>query len=152
MEHCHSLHRPTGSLFAASTAYIRPVDMTLQTALPMMIAAVAGLLQAHPVSFLVYVVLRVGESTINHCGHDTWIINLITLKLLSFRASVQHHDEHHHLSNYARNAKNYGENLVIWDWVSGALRPAVLSAITIKAKWKAVLALILCEYEMRNAW
>jgi len=131
-KHCHSLHHSIGTPSAASTAYIHPVDMTLQTALPMMIAAVV--VQAHPLSFLVYVVLRVGESTINHCGHDSWIINLITLKILPFRASVQHHDEHHHFSNYARNAKNYGENFVIWDWAFGTLRPAVLSATAKKVK------------------
>jgi len=121
--HCHSLHHSIRTPSVASTAYIHPVDMTLQTALPMMVAAVA--VQAHPISFLIYVLLRVGESSLNHCGHDSWVLNLLTLKGLPGRASVQHHDEHHHYSNYARNAKNYGENFVIWDWIFGTLRPSM---------------------------
>jgi len=129
-KHCHSLHHSIGTPSVASTAYIHPVDMTLQTALPMMIAAV--LVRAHPISFIVYILVRVGESSLNHCGHDSWVLNALTLKLLPFRASVRHHDEHHRYSNYARNAKNYGENFVIWDWLFGSLRQSTSASASAK--------------------
>lgn len=46
---------------------------------------------------------------------------LIFFQVLPFRAGVKHHDAHHHFSNYAGNAKNYGESFWIWDWLFGTL-------------------------------
>ena len=31
------------------------------------------------------------------------------------------HDAHHKYSNYAENAKNFGENFLLWDWAFGTL-------------------------------
>ncbi len=127
-ENFHSIHHKIDTPSVSSTAYIHFVDMTLQTAFPMMIASM--IVQAHPVSFVIYVLTRVGENTFNHCGYDNWLINLLTLKFLPGKAGVKHHDEHHHFSNYSRNAKNYAESFIIWDWLFGTLRPSTISTKT----------------------
>lgn len=116
----HSVHHSIDTPTVASTAYIHAIDMTLQTALPMMIAAVCA--QAHPISFLFYIFARVGENAINHCGYNHWLINLVSLKFMPLKASVKHHDQHHKYSNYGGNAKNYAENWMIWDWLFGTYR------------------------------
>jgi sterol desaturase/sphingolipid hydroxylase (fatty acid hydroxylase superfamily) len=119
-KHYHSVHHSIDTPCVSSTAYIDAIDMTLQTALPMMLAAVAS--QAHPVSFLIYIFARVGENALNHCGYDHWLINFVSLKWLPGKASVRHHDQHHKYSNYGPNAKNYAENYIFWDWLFGTLR------------------------------
>jgi sterol desaturase/sphingolipid hydroxylase (fatty acid hydroxylase superfamily) len=57
---------------------------------------------------------------------DCWWINILSLKCLPGRASVAHHDAHHRFSNYSRNAKNYGESFVFWDWAFGTLSNTAL--------------------------
>ena len=103
------------------TLYIHTVDATLQGALPIILAAV--IISPHPLTLYTYIFLRIAENVINHSGLQNWVIDLITLKFLPLRASVAHHDAHHKYSNYDRNAKNYAENWVIWDFLFGTLRP-----------------------------
>jgi len=119
-KNCHSVHHSIDTPSAVSVAYIHPVDATLQGSLPMLLAVLA--VQAHPVSMAVYFFFRIGENTLNHCGCDHWLLNLVTLKSLPLRASIQHHDEHHKYSGYSGKAKNFAENFIIWDWMFGTLR------------------------------
>jgi len=113
----HSIDTPT----PASTVYIDPLDSFLQGSLPMMIAAVC--VQPHPITFTLYVFSRVFQNTVNHSGMDHPFLNLICLRYTILgRAKVKHHDLHHRFSNYARNAKNYGEMFWVWDWMFGTLR------------------------------
>lgn len=57
----------------------------------------------------------------NHCGLESGLLTLLSLKWLPGRASAGFHDYHHRNSNYARNAKNYGENFWLWDHAFGTL-------------------------------
>jgi sterol desaturase/sphingolipid hydroxylase (fatty acid hydroxylase superfamily) len=52
---------------------------------------------------------------------DCFALDLLTLKFIPGRAKVKHHDRHHKFSNYEKNAKNFGENFWIWDWMFGTL-------------------------------
>ena len=45
----------------------------------MLIAGVV--LDVHPLVFAFYVMARVGENVVNHCGLDNFFINLLTLKV-----------------------------------------------------------------------
>jgi sterol desaturase/sphingolipid hydroxylase (fatty acid hydroxylase superfamily) len=63
--------------------------------------------------------VRVGENVLNHCGLDSPILTLLSLKFLPLRASPAFHDYHHRHSNYAGHAKNYAENFVVWDILFG---------------------------------
>eukprot|EP00878_Enallax_costatus_P043042 GHUV01050652.1.p2 GENE.GHUV01050652.1~~GHUV01050652.1.p2 ORF type:complete len:104 (+),score=4.89 GHUV01050652.1:360-671(+) len=71
------------------------------------------------------------ENGLNHSGLDSWLLDLVTLKSLTFRAPASFHDAHHKFSNHAHNAKNYGESLWLWDWMFGTT-----SLLTGKAAWK----------------
>ena len=64
----------------------------------------------HPVTFNIYVALRIAENVLNHSGLDDRLVDLVTLKFLPGRARIAHHDYHHLNSNYGANAKNFGEN------------------------------------------
>jgi sterol desaturase/sphingolipid hydroxylase (fatty acid hydroxylase superfamily) len=67
---CHSVHHTIGSPTPVSTIYIDSIDMTLQGGLPILCAAAAAGLAGwlHPVTFYVFVMLRVGENVCNHSG------------------------------------------------------------------------------------
>jgi sterol desaturase/sphingolipid hydroxylase (fatty acid hydroxylase superfamily) len=121
-KHFHSIHHQIDTPKAYSVAYIHPVDAFLQGALPILLAGICA--QCHPFCFCFYVFTRVAENTINHCGYDHWLINVIFLKILPFRASIRHHDEHHKFSK-SGGGKNFGENYVIWDWIFKTLRPPI---------------------------
>jgi hypothetical protein len=86
-----------------STVCIDAIDATLQAGLPLILAAV--ICQPHAFVYYVYVAMRLSENVVNHSGLDHWLLNLITLKFLPFRAGVEHHDSHHRFSNYEKNAK-----------------------------------------------
>ena len=85
-----------------------------------MILATA-LVRPHPLTYNVYIALRIGENVLNHSGLDSWVVDVLSLKFLPGRARIAHHDYHHYYSNYSRNAKNYGENFWLWDWAFGTL-------------------------------
>jgi len=119
-ENFHSVHHRIATPTAVSTAYIDPIDMTLQSSLPTLLAMV--LTQSHPVTFAIFAFSRVAENTFNHCGLDSTLINVVSLKFLPFRAAIKHHDEHHKFSGYSGNAKNYGEGFWIWDSMFGTSR------------------------------
>lgn len=107
----HQLDTPT----PFGTIYIDSVDSMLQAGLPIIFAII--LVRPHPITLHTYIFLRVAENVINHSGLDNIFLDILTLKILPFRAKVKHHDMHHKYSNYAANAKNYGENFWIWDYV-----------------------------------
>lgn len=115
----HHLHHSVTTPSPISTVYIHPIDATLQGGIPILVAAI--LVQPHPVTFYVFVVQRVAENCFNHSGLNSTVADALFLKSLPLRASVAHHDAHHHFSNYSRNAKNYGEAFWLWDWLFGTL-------------------------------
>ena len=119
-KNCHSMHHQLATPSLVGTAYIHPLDVTLQTSIPILLAGIVT--QAHPITFAIYTFMRVAENTVNHSGLDCTFVNIATLKFLPGRASTRHHDQHHRFSNYGRNAKNYGENFIIFDWLFQTLR------------------------------
>lgn len=120
-ENFHSLHHTLDTPSPLGTIYIHSVDASLQGGIPILLSGL--IMQPHPLTFYIYVALRIAENTLNHSGIDNFWLNLITLKVLPGRASIAHHDSHHKYSNYGRMAKNYGENFWIWDYVFGTYRP-----------------------------
>ncbi|CAK9095285.1 unnamed protein product [Durusdinium trenchii] len=115
----HKYHHLIDTPTAVSTACIDGLDATVQAGIPTMGAAV--LMQPHPLTFCAYAYARVAENVLNHCGMEHWLLNLVFLKFLPGRAGVANHDAHHRYSNYAKNAKNFGENFWLWDWAFGTL-------------------------------
>ncbi|KAJ9458656.1 Methylsterol monooxygenase 1-2 [Diplonema papillatum] len=113
----HSFHHAIDTPTAVSTVCINGVDAFLQASLPMILAILVC--RAHPLTCWVYLALRVGENVVNHSGIDAAWLNAVALKTLPLRAGVRHHDSHHRFSNYAGDAKNYGENFWIWDYAFG---------------------------------
>lgn len=116
---CHSVHHSVDAPTPMTTLYIDSTDATLQAGLPIILAAFA--VQPHPVTFYAYVAARTAENVLNHCGTDYWLINWLTLKILPFRAGIDHHDYHHKFSGHAGIVKNLGESFWIWDWMFGTL-------------------------------
>ena len=112
----HSLETPS----PIGTLYINHVDATLQGALPMIFAAL--ICKPNLPVLYIYIYVRIAENVVNHSGLTWPLLDLLFLKRLPLRASIAHHDAHHRFSNYAANAKNYGENFWVWDWVFGTLR------------------------------
>jgi sterol desaturase/sphingolipid hydroxylase (fatty acid hydroxylase superfamily) len=105
-----------------STLYIDGMDATLQGTLPLLVAAIVA--RAHPVSFWCYCCLRVAENVLNHCGLESQLLTLLSFKFLPGRAAPAFHDYHHRFSNYSGNAKNFGENFVLWDHAFGTAAAA----------------------------
>jgi len=119
-KHFHHMHHTLDTPTPLGTLYIDSVDATLQGALPLLLTGI--IVRPHPLMVLVYIYLRIAENVVNHSGLDSGLVNTIALKFLPFRASIGHHDSHHKFSNYAANAKNYGENFILWDYVFGTYR------------------------------
>ena len=65
-ENFHKMHHSIDTPSVSSTAYIHPVDMTLQAGLPIILISI--ICQAHPITMLFYIFTRVGENTLNHSG------------------------------------------------------------------------------------
>jgi len=151
-KYCHSYHHQIDTPSAISTASIDAIDGTLQGGLPILFAAV--LVSPHPVTYWVYVSLRLLDNVMNHSGirldfrtyssidlsgctfwqafavRFATLLTLLTLKNFSPRAGVEHHDYHHKYSNYTANSKNFGEYFTVWDHVFGTLSKA--SAFSVK--------------------
>ncbi len=119
-KHFHSHHHKLTTPTPVSTLYIDATDAMLQGSLP--IIAALFFMQPHPFTAYFHIATRIGENAVNHSGLECWWIDVLTLKVLPFRASAGHHDSHHRFSNYSGNAKNFGEMFVIWDWIFGSLR------------------------------
>jgi sterol desaturase/sphingolipid hydroxylase (fatty acid hydroxylase superfamily) len=113
----HSFHHAIDTPSPFSTLYLHPVDSALQGGIPLALAAVV----VCPAPIILYLFLgaRLAENAINHSGMDSWLVDLVTLKLLPFRALPSFHDAHHKYSNHALNAKNYGESFWVWDVMFG---------------------------------
>lgn len=124
---CHYLHHKLDTPTPISTIYIDSTDATLQGALPILFAALI-VRPDHPVTLYAYTFLRIAENVVNHSGLNSKIVDVLTLKFLPLRASIECHDMHHKYSNYASNAKNYGENFWIWDYLFGTLRSVKVAA------------------------
>lgn len=101
--------------------YIHRLDATLQGGIPMALAAV--ILRPAPAILYLSFAARVAENAFNHSGIDHWLVDLVCLKTLPFRVSASWHDAHHKFCNHPRNARNYAESWVIWDWVFGTVQP-----------------------------
>lgn len=119
-ERFHRLHHTLDTPTPLGTLYIDSMDATLQGALPMLLAAIAA--RPHPLSFYIYIFARISENVVNHSGLNHPLTNMLYLKFLPGRASIAHHDSHHLYSNYAKGAKNYGENFFLWDKLFGTFR------------------------------
>ena len=100
-----------------STLYIDSIDATVQATLPLFFGGI--LARPHPLCFAFYCCVRVAENVLNHCGMESPLLTLVSLKFLPFRASPSFHDYHHRYSNYHGDAKNYGENFMLWDRMFG---------------------------------
>eukprot|EP00039_Didymoeca_costata_P019936 m.339460 g.339460 ORF g.339460 m.339460 type:complete len:270 (+) comp18813_c0_seq1:67-876(+) len=113
----HAYHHQIRTPTPISTLYIDPVDAMIQGGLPIIVAG--AIVKPHPLTFYFYTIWRVAENVVNHSGMNHWSFDILFLKKFPFRAAVSHHDAHHRFSNYATNAKNYGEGFWIWDWAFG---------------------------------
>ena len=123
-KHCHSLHHQLDTPSPVSTLYIDGIDAFLQAALPILISIL--IVQPHPISSYIYIILRLSDNAVNHSGlKPNLLIDILTLKFLPFRASVGHHDAHHKYSGYTGSAKNYAEYFWIWDYMFGTLSTSV---------------------------
>jgi sterol desaturase/sphingolipid hydroxylase (fatty acid hydroxylase superfamily) len=142
-DNCHSYHHKIDTPSALSTASIESVDGTLQGGAPILFAGI--LLSPHPVTYYVYISVRLLDNVMNHCGvrtgalergeccgGDSAVFRAVAraLVLLTFkgaapiRAGVEHHDYHHKYSNYTQNAKNFGEYFTVWDHLFGTFSKA----------------------------
>jgi len=119
----HSLHHTLDTPSPVSTLYINEVDAFLQAVLPILVSSLVVL--PHPVTYYVYIALRLSDNAVNHSGlKPHFLVDLLTLKFLPFRASVGHHDSHHKYSGYTGPAKNYAEYFWIWDYLFGTMSTA----------------------------
>jgi sterol desaturase/sphingolipid hydroxylase (fatty acid hydroxylase superfamily) len=77
----------------------------------------------NPGVLYIYIAARLAENALNHSGVDSFLLDLLTLKTLPFRAPAAFHDAHHKYCNHAYKASNYGESFWLWDWAFGTLCP-----------------------------
>lgn len=116
----HSFHHTLDTPSCVSTLYISEIDAFLQAVLPILVSSLVVF--PHPVTYYVYIALRLSDNAVNHSGlKPNLLVDLFTLKFLPFRASVAHHDSHHKYSGYTGPAKNYAEYFWIWDYMFGTL-------------------------------
>jgi sterol desaturase/sphingolipid hydroxylase (fatty acid hydroxylase superfamily) len=115
----HAVHHRFRTPRPLTTANIHPIDATLQGGLPIVISAI--ICQPHPWLLYTFLFLRTSENVMNHCGSDAWWVSALKSSWLPLRAGVDHHDRHHFVSNHAKQATNYGESFIMWDWMFGTL-------------------------------
>lgn len=116
----HSLHHTIDTPSCVSTLYINEIDAFLQAVLPILVSSLV--VRPHPITYYVYIALRLCDNAVNHSGlKPNILVDIFTLKFLPFRASVGHHDSHHKYSGYTGPAKNYAEFFWIWDYMFGTL-------------------------------
>lgn len=117
----HSRHHQLLTTTPIGSAFIDEVDVTLQASLPLLLANL--IVQPQCLTYLLYISFHVSNNVLNHSGlNDCLWLDFVTLKRLPFRAKNKHHDLHHRYGNYGKNAKNYAEMFVIWDYLFGTLR------------------------------
>eukprot|EP00054_Salpingoeca_dolichothecata_P037161 m.9939 g.9939 ORF g.9939 m.9939 type:complete len:276 (-) comp7294_c0_seq1:75-902(-) len=106
----HKKHHQFRYTVGFAAEYAHPVEAVVANTLPSY--AGPALLGAHPVTFLIWIFLRVWESTDAHSGFllpwSPW--NLF----LSVQGGVDRHDFHH-----SRNVGSYGSFTKFWDWFCG---------------------------------
>jgi sterol desaturase/sphingolipid hydroxylase (fatty acid hydroxylase superfamily) len=117
----HRVHHRIDTPSPLSTMYIHGLDATLQGGLPMALAA--ALVRPPPGVLCLAFATRVAENAANHSGLASPLLDLAFLKCLPLRAPVSWHDAHHKYCNHPRNARNYAESFVVWDWLFGTVNP-----------------------------
>lgn len=115
----HYFHHQIGTPTPFTAGYINSIDATIQTGLPIALSAI--MIRSHPFTIYAFILMRVSDSVVSHCGINSSILNVVTFRFLPTRASISHHDSHHKYMNFSKHAKNYGEAFWFWDWLFGTL-------------------------------
>eukprot|EP00878_Enallax_costatus_P010722 GHUV01011199.1.p1 GENE.GHUV01011199.1~~GHUV01011199.1.p1 ORF type:complete len:244 (+),score=52.72 GHUV01011199.1:582-1313(+) len=89
----HAKHHAIDTPTPFSTLFIHPVDAALQGSIPLALAA--AVVRPEPAVLYLFIAARIAENGLNHSGLDSWLLDLVTLKSLTFRAPASFHDAHH---------------------------------------------------------
>lgn len=109
--HFHKWHHEYYNSIVLSSGYTHPVEFILTSFLPSTVGA--GLLagKCHILSMLVFLALRISESSDAHSGYD---FPICPTKYLPLSAGTTYHN-HHHL----KNVGNFGSFFIVWDSIFG---------------------------------
>jgi len=121
----HSVHHQVETPTPVATGWTDNLNTIITLTLPTLAGAI--ITRPHPMVFSCYTFCSISHIVLNHSGLDNRIVNAITLRILPFRVSIRHHDEHHKYSNYGKNAKNCGEFWTIWDIMFSTHRKSISS-------------------------
>ena len=119
----HSVHHQVETPTPVATGWTDNLNTIMTVTLPTLAAAIIA--KPHPLVFSWYTFCSISHLVVNHSGLENNFVNAITLRMLPFRVSVRHHDEHHKYSNYGNNAKNYGEFWTVWDIIFSTHRKSL---------------------------
>ncbi len=126
-KHLHSYHHEILTPRASGAGFITMADATLLEGIP--VIASAAITQPHPLTFYVFVLVRLADTVSLHSGIscDSWlaVLFLRSRMFLAFGlAGNEHHDQHHKCSGRSRNAKNFAERFIYLDYLFGTLSKA----------------------------
>lgn len=122
--HVHAYHHGVRTPRSLSVGVISYVDGALMEGLPNIVSCI--IVRPHPFMFYAFVMFRISESAANHSGVSakSWLSFIFAKSPLFHylgRASFEHHDQHHHMSNRSKHAKNLAETFWIFDYMFGTL-------------------------------
>jgi len=122
--HVHAYHHGIHTPRSLSVGVISYVDGALMEGLPSILSCF--LVGPHPFLFYAFVMFRMSESVANHSGvsEQSWLSFIFAKSPLFHylgRASFEHHDQHHRMSNRSKHAKNFAETFWIFDYMFGTL-------------------------------
>jgi sterol desaturase/sphingolipid hydroxylase (fatty acid hydroxylase superfamily) len=110
----HKVHHAFYYTVAVSATATHPVEYILSNVIPF----VAGptLLGSHCITIYAWILLRVGETTVNHSGYSLpWSM----YELLPFQGSAEDHCLHHSAGGGVDRSGTFGSLFTFWDTVCG---------------------------------
>ncbi len=105
--HIHKVHHKFVNTVSIGAEYAHPIEYVFGNVLPTSLGALLLGKKAHLFTYLMWITLRIAETTDGHCGYE---LSWSPFRLLPMSAGSEFHN-YHHLAFKG----NYGSFFTIWD-------------------------------------
>ena len=109
--HIHKIHHEFYDTICISSEYAHPVEFLIGNLIPLGMGASLFCGHAHLFTFLMFITLRLLETSESHGGYDfPWALT----RIFPFSVSSRYHNYHH-----LKNIGNFGSFFIFWDSIYG---------------------------------
>ena len=112
----HKIHHEYTNVVSISSEFCHPLEFIFSNALPTNLGPLLLGKRCHFITFVMWIIMRIGETSDGHCGYEfSWS----PYRLLPFSGSSEYHNFHH------LNTKgNFSSFFTFWDRILNTVNPS----------------------------